>query len=103
MAISVEMRIPPRCLVPGFDGAVFSREWKEALWARFYTAAPGRQRQSVERYSIVKRAWGPWSDATGSTRRPWQNGLSRPADDLVLQLTPGKPTWRSVQLATFPC
>jgi hypothetical protein len=45
-----------RCLVPGFDGAVFSREWKEALWARFYTAAPGRQRQSVERYSIVKRA-----------------------------------------------
>ena len=23
-----------RCLIPGFDGAVFSREWKEALWAR---------------------------------------------------------------------
>ena len=36
-------------MVPGFDGAVFSREWKDALWARFCTAAPPRQRQSVER------------------------------------------------------
>jgi hypothetical protein len=43
-------------LVPGFDGAVFSSEWKDALWARFCTAAPQRQRQSVERYNIVKRA-----------------------------------------------
>jgi hypothetical protein len=45
-----------RCLVPAFDGAYFSREWKEALWARFYTGAPPRQRRSVERYNIVKRA-----------------------------------------------
>ncbi len=44
------------CLIPGFDGADFSHEWKEALWARFTTGAPRRQRQSVERYSIVKRA-----------------------------------------------
>jgi hypothetical protein len=43
-------------LIPGFDGAVFSREWKDALWARFTTGAPPRQRRSVERYSIVKRA-----------------------------------------------
>ena len=21
-----------RCLIPGFDGALFSREWKDALW-----------------------------------------------------------------------
>jgi hypothetical protein len=46
----------PRCLVPGFDGAFFSAEWKEALWGRFTTGAPQRLRQSVERYSIVKRA-----------------------------------------------
>jgi hypothetical protein len=45
-----------RCVVPAFDGANLSREWKEALWARFYTEAPPRQRRSVERYSIVKRA-----------------------------------------------
>jgi transposase len=44
-----------RCLVPAFDGAYFSREWKEALWDRYFTGAPQRQRRSVERYSIVKR------------------------------------------------
>jgi hypothetical protein len=46
----------PAGLLPGFDGAAFSREWREALWARFSTEAPQRQRRSVERYSIVKRA-----------------------------------------------
>jgi hypothetical protein len=45
-----------RCLVPGFDGALFGQEWKDALWARYCTAAPARQRQSVEQYKIVKRA-----------------------------------------------
>ena len=44
------------CLIPEFDGALFSLEWKEGLWARFFTAAPPRQRQSVEQYRIVKRA-----------------------------------------------
>jgi hypothetical protein len=33
---------PPRCLVPGFDGAFLSREWREALRAKFSTAAPLR-------------------------------------------------------------
>ena len=45
-----------RCLIPGFDGAVSSQAWKEALWARFSTAAPRRQRRSVEQYKVVKRA-----------------------------------------------
>jgi hypothetical protein len=45
-----------RCLVPAFDGAYFSEREKEALWDRFYTGAPRRQRRSVERYNIVKRA-----------------------------------------------
>ena len=44
------------CLVPAFGGAVLSPEWKEALWDKFFTAAPQRQRQSVEQYKIVKRA-----------------------------------------------
>jgi len=44
------------CLIPGFDGALFSPGWRDALWASFSTAAPQRQRRSVERYSIVKRA-----------------------------------------------
>src|SRR5271168_362732 len=45
-----------RCLVPVFDGAYFSDPQKEALWDKFYTGAPQRQRRSVERYNIVKRA-----------------------------------------------
>jgi hypothetical protein len=45
-----------RCLVPAFDGAYFSEREKGALWDRFYTGAPQRQRRSVERYNIVKRA-----------------------------------------------
>ena len=28
------------CLIPGFSGAIFSLEWKEALWAKFSTGAP---------------------------------------------------------------
>ncbi len=51
-----EILVRHACLIPGFDGALFSREWKEALWVRFTTAAPRRLRRSVERYSIVKRA-----------------------------------------------
>jgi hypothetical protein len=43
-------------LVPGFDGALFSLEWKDALWAKFSMGAPARRRQCVERYNIVKRA-----------------------------------------------
>ena len=44
------------CLVPDFDGASSSHDSKEALWDKFYTAAPPRGRQSVEQYKIVKRA-----------------------------------------------
>jgi transposase len=44
------------CLFPAFDGAYFSEREKVALWDRFYTGAPQRQRRSVERYNIVKRA-----------------------------------------------
>ena len=52
----VQARIWSGCLVPGFDGAFLSSDLKDALWARFFMGAPRRQRQSVERYNIVKRA-----------------------------------------------
>ncbi|WP_170152243.1 hypothetical protein [Paracoccus aestuarii] len=29
-----------RCLIPWFDGAILSQEWKEALWDKFVTGAP---------------------------------------------------------------
>ena len=38
------------------NDAHFTSEWRDALWARFFTAAPQRRRRSVERSSIVKRA-----------------------------------------------
>jgi hypothetical protein len=34
-------------LIPRFDGAPFSQEWEDALWASFFTKAPARRRQSV--------------------------------------------------------
>jgi transposase InsO family protein len=30
----------PRRLIPRFDGAIYSLEWKEALWDKFVTVAP---------------------------------------------------------------
>ncbi|MDO5643382.1 MAG: hypothetical protein Q4G26_13485, partial [Paracoccus sp. (in: a-proteobacteria)] len=30
----------PSCLIPRFDGAILSLEWKEALWDKFVPAAP---------------------------------------------------------------
>jgi transposase len=41
----------PSCLVPRFDGAILSNEWKEALWARFVTAAPRPRTPSEQQYS----------------------------------------------------
>jgi len=49
-------KLAPSCLIPCFDGAILSPAWRDALWAKFYTAAPRRQRRSVEQYKIVKRA-----------------------------------------------
>ena len=48
--------LPKYCLILGFDGAPLSSESREALWAKFSMGAPRRQRRSVERYNIVKRA-----------------------------------------------
>ncbi|WP_207791456.1 hypothetical protein, partial [Sphingosinicella soli] len=33
---------PARCLIPGFDGALFSQQWKDALWDRYSMGAPQR-------------------------------------------------------------
>jgi len=34
-------------LSPGIDGASSTQEWKDALWAKFFTGAPRRQRWCV--------------------------------------------------------
>ena len=60
---------PLRCLIPGFDGAVFSREWKDGLWARCCMGAPRRLGSFVGRFRPAWRAWGRCRGATASTRR----------------------------------
>ena len=79
-----------RCLVPASDCTFLSVEWKDALWDRFYTAAPRRQRRSVEQYKIVKRAWGPWPGDTASIRRRSPSGGSeaRPMTSEPARQTP---------------
>jgi hypothetical protein len=44
----------PRCLVPAFDGVIFSHQWKDSLWDRFCTGAPARQRAVRRANNIVK-------------------------------------------------
>jgi hypothetical protein len=39
-----------------YDGTESGAIDKDGTWGRFFTGAPVRQRRSVERYSIVKRA-----------------------------------------------
>src|SRR5258708_20556017 len=36
--------------------SVYSRGWKEALWDRYFTGAPRRQRRSVERYNYSEES-----------------------------------------------
>ncbi len=43
-----------RCLIPRFDGAILSREWKEALWDKFVTGAPRPRSRSELQYSDRK-------------------------------------------------
>ena len=58
-AAILERRLP-RCLIPGFDSAPLSSDLRDALWDRFFTAAPQRQRRSVERYSINPKTVAKW-------------------------------------------
>jgi hypothetical protein len=43
-----------RYLIPGFDGAISSSEWKDALWARYCTEAPRRRGLSGARSREVR-------------------------------------------------
>ena len=41
--------IPTRCSVPAFGGAHSATDWKDALWDKFFTAAPQRGREAIRR------------------------------------------------------
>ena len=44
---------------------MLSRGWKDALLARFFTAAPQRQRQSVEQYKNCQASLRPLAERYG--------------------------------------
>jgi hypothetical protein len=44
----------PRCLIPRFNGAILSLEWKDALWDKFVMAAPRPRTPSEQQYSDRK-------------------------------------------------
>ena len=43
-----------RCLIPWFDGAILSQEWKETLWDKFVMGAPRPRTSSELQYSDRK-------------------------------------------------
>ena len=49
-ALSAKRGDQPRCLIPRFDGAILSLEWKEAVWDKFVTGAPRPRTPSEQQY-----------------------------------------------------
>jgi hypothetical protein len=45
---------PTRCLIPGFDDVILSKEWKDTLWDKFVTEAPRSRTLSEQQYSDRK-------------------------------------------------
>jgi hypothetical protein len=52
-----------RCLIPAFDGALFSLEWREALWARFYDGLDKMQ-TDLDAYLVTYNTKRPTKAAT---------------------------------------
>ena len=38
--VSAVRQLMARCLIPRFDGAILSLEWKEAVWGKYVMRAP---------------------------------------------------------------
>ena len=52
--VVAEQTLELRCLIPWFDGAIYSLEWKEALWDKFVMVAPRPRTPSEQQYSDRK-------------------------------------------------
>ena len=53
---AADLKTDPNCLIPRCGGTLDHHAARDALWAKFFTAAPARPRRSVARSSYVKRA-----------------------------------------------
>ena len=84
-----------RCLVPGFDGVIFSREWKEALWDRYVMGAP-RPRTPCEGFVAqipAKDSLFEFSLLAGYDEQAKTHAL--PNDQLVLLQRSAEEAWVS--------
>ena len=57
-----------RCLIPRFDGAILSKEWKEALWDKFVTGAP-RLRPTASMPTYFRPPLVAWTAVDGGFRK----------------------------------
>jgi len=84
-----------RCLVPAFDGAIFSLEWKEALWDKFYTAAPRRlslqpSGDDPSFVAFIAASDAPGNDVSESALRRVFNATGYPACQRWLETSRAK-------------
>lgn len=54
-----------RCLIPRFDGAILSLEWKEAVWDRYVMGAPRPRTPSEQQYSMSQASLATLSRELG--------------------------------------
>ncbi len=63
------------CLIPGFDGALFTLEWRDALWAKFSTGAPTTTeavRRAIQHSQESLRALAKRYGINQKTVRKWK-------------------------------
>jgi hypothetical protein len=66
-------------LGPRVWGTIDPHTWRVEQWARFYTAAPPRQRQSVARSTLVKasvRSLAAYHGINAKTVQKWRHRAS---------------------------
>ena len=74
-----------RCLIPRFNGAILSLEWKAAVWDRSVTGAPRPRTPSEQQYSdrgsSVARPCAPRKRRSSWQRRAAPRASDRDRDD----------------------
>ena len=76
---TTKSELPPRCLIPDFDGAILSSGWQDALWVRFFKVAPPRQRRSRRAIQNSQESLGALAKRHGTnqqTVRKWRSPSS---------------------------
>jgi hypothetical protein len=62
-------------MIPRFDGAILSHDWKNAIWARFVTQAPRPRTPSELQYNDHNQLRTHLADFMAAYSFAWQLGL----------------------------